>query len=139
MQEIGALVAYFAMSFPHLLDGFLVPMGTPFLTSQRLLQRCQFLLAFAEVARVLYRASIRDRSKVQQAQINAYRFLALASIDSCSTSQANTTYQHSPSRLMVQVFMVPLISRWSFTLREPIFERHTHGIMGESSSRPADR
>ena len=77
MQKIGALVAYFAMRLPYAQYGFSAAMGTTFLACEGLLEHCEFLFALAKVAGVLYRTSIRERGKVQQAKINAYCIIAI--------------------------------------------------------------
>src|SRR6266851_716429 len=72
VQEVTALVCYFSVSFSNLLDSLLSTGRATFLACKCLLQALLILLSLAIVARVLYRASIRERSEMQQAQINPY-------------------------------------------------------------------
>lgn len=77
VQKVLSLVADMAVASADLASRFLASVAPAFLAGKRLLFLCEHLFRGAQVARVLDRVSGRERGEVQQAQVNANRFVGV--------------------------------------------------------------
>src|SRR5258708_2786908 len=73
--KVFPLITDRAVILPYSLRSFSPSLRSPLFTRQCLLQLLQLVFAVAQMARVLDSVAIGKRSKMQQAQINAYSFL----------------------------------------------------------------